>query len=224
MNIVLLKSKTDKANITTQQNCIIKYANHHGISLDVTEIEGSRVSDILEERKEFKGFLRSLNENDTVLIHDLWVFSSDMGELTKIIECLLKRSINIVICTSSAVICDNSSPLEVMTILSKFREDNLIEKEKLAQGRPKGRMSKSKFDANRTEIVKLLEDGNSVSKISRILEVSRTSLKDYINSRGLKALVEAKRIHLKKRVVLPSKKKTEKKEECTLIKENEGTN
>lgn len=219
MNIVLLKSDTDAVNITSQQNHIIKYANHHGIRLDTTEIESSNKTDTLEERKEFKGFLRSLDDNDTVLIYDLWVYSKDMGELTKIIECLLKRDIKTIICSSSQSINYDTSPLAVMTILSKFREKNLIEKEKLSQGRPKGRMSKSKFDSKRSKIVQLLEDGYSVSKISRTLEVSRTSLKDYINSRGLKDLVEAKRIHLTKRVTPPSKvQPTVDKEECELIK------
>lgn len=223
MNIALLKSNTDKVNITTQQNTIIKYARLHGISLDATEIEGSDDSCVLEERKEFKGFLRSLSKNDTILIYDLWTFSKDMGELTKIIECLLIRSISTIICSSQSHIGVQTSPLELITILSNFRENNLIEKTKSSQGRPKGRMSKSKFDNNRVEIVRLLEEGNSVSAISRILGVSRTSLKDYINSRGLKELVEAKKIHLNNTKKVLSKKKKVNSDECALIQENKGT-
>ncbi len=219
MNIVLLKSKTDKANMIVQQNNIIKCARHNGISLDSTEIDGSDSSKILEDRQEFKGFLRSLNDNDNVLIYDLWVFTDDIGELTKILECLLQRSVITYICNQNIRIGKETPVLEVLTILSQFREKNLIKNKEIAQGRPKGRMSKSKFDGQRTEIIKLLEDGNAVSKISRELGVSRTSLKDYINSRGLKDLVEAKKALLAKdQISYKTQINTiSNKDECTLI-------
>jgi len=218
MNIALLKSKTDKVNITTQQESIIRWARLNAVRLDTTEIEGSDNSTILEARSEFKGFLRSLNLNDTILIYDLWVFSNDMGELTKVLECLLKRDINIHICSLNVTIDKNTTPLELMSILAQYREKNLLEKVEKSQGRPKGRMSKSKFDSSRAEIINQLSLGDSVSKISRTLGVSRTSLKDYINSRGLKELVEAKKSLLKKPVIKTEKQKKNSTEECSLIK------
>lgn len=221
MNIALLKSKTDKANIIAQQNTIIKCARNSGISLDSTEIEGSDSSKVLEERKEFKGFLRSLNDNDSVLVYDLWVFSDDIGELTKILECLLNRSVTTYVCSQNTRIGNDTPVLDVLAILSDHREKTLVKNKEIAQGRPKGRMSKSKFDGQRTEIIKLLEEGNAVSKIARTLEVSRTSLKDYINSRGLKDLVEAKKTLLTKKQIEKPQNTISKKEECTLIK---GTN
>ncbi len=218
MNIVLLKSKTDRVNITTQQESIIRYARLNGIRLDTTEIEGSDESSILENRSEFKGFLRSLNCNDTVLIYDLWVFSNDIGEIVKVLECLLTRDINTHICSQNLTIDGNSTPLEVLTILSNFREKILVKKLENSQGRPKGRMSKSKFDPYRVQIIEQLTIGHSVSKISRTLGVSRTSLKDYINSRGLKDLVEAKKVLLDKEPVKKVKQIVNIKKECTLIK------
>lgn len=223
MNIALLKSKTDKANIIVQQNTIIKCARHSGINLDSTEIESSDSSKVLEDRSEFKGFLRSLNDFDTILIYDLWVFTEDIGELTKILECLLQRSITTYICDQNISLSAETSALDVLTVLSQYREKNLIKNKEISQGRPKGRMSKSKFDGQRTEIIKLLEEGNAVSKIARVLEVSRTSLKDYINSRGLKDLVEAKKTLLNKEQNLYKEQNNtiKKTKECTLIK---GTN
>jgi len=218
MNTALLKSKTDIINITTQQKSIIRYARLNGIRLDTTEIEGSSKTSALEDRSEFKGFLRSLNYNDTVLIYDLWVFSEDMGEITKVLECLLKRDISTHICSQNLTIDKNSTPLEILTILSQFREKNLVKKPENLQGRPKGRMSKSKFDQYRVEIIEQLTLGYSVSKISRLLEVSRTSLKDYINSRGLKDLVEAKKVLLDKNPIKKVKNTINVQEECTLIK------
>ncbi len=222
MNIVLLKTKSVDVNITTQQSAVIKYAKHHGYSIDITEIEASELDENLENRKKFKGFLRSLNEGDTILIYDLWVFSKDIGELVKVFECLLKRDISTVICSSNSEITKDTTSLEVVSILSSFREKNLKAKKDLTQGRPKGRMSKSKFDVYRAKIISLLEEGISVSQIARILEVSRTSLKDYINSRGLKDLVQAKKSLLKESIKSKRAKNKISTEECTLIKENKG--
>jgi len=220
VNTALLKEKTDKANIILQQNTIIKYAKHHQIRLDSTEIEGSDSTKVLEERQELKGFLRSLNNNDNLLIYDLWVLTDDVGELTKILECLLERSITIYICNLNLVIATTTPVLEVLTLLAQYRAKTLIKNKEIIQGRPKGRMSKSKFDSYRTQIIEYLEDENSVSKIARILDVSRTSLKDYINSRGLKDLVAAKKALLlkKDKVAIPKIKNSQPKEECTLIK------
>lgn len=219
MNTALLKGKTDKANIILQQNAIIRYAKHHQIRLDSTEIEGSDSTKALEERQELKGFLRSLNNNDNLLIYDLWVLTDEVGELTKILECLLDRSITVYICNLNLVVSTTTPVIEVLTLLVQYREKTLIKNKEIAQGRPKGRMSKSKFDIYRTQIIQYLEDNDSVSKIARTLNVSRTSLKDYINSRGLKDLVTAKKTLLTKdRIAIPKTNNSQPKEECTLIK------
>lgn len=219
MNTALLKGKTDKANIILQQNAIIRYAKHHQIRLDSTEIEGSDSTKVLEERQELKGFLRSLNNNDNLLIYDLWVLTDEVGELTKILECLLDRSITVYICNLNLVVSTTTPVIEVLTLLVQYREKTLIKNKEIAQGRPKGRMSKSKFDIYRTQIIQYLEDNDSVSKIARTLNVSRTSLKDYINSRGLKDLVTAKKTLLTKdRIAIPKTNNSQPKEECTLIK------
>jgi DNA-binding CsgD family transcriptional regulator len=71
--------------------------------------------------------------------------------------------------------------------LNELRQE---EKEKTHHiGRPKGSKSSSKFDIYQTQILRLLGEGMSVSAIARELEVSRSSLKDYIESRGIKELV-----------------------------------
>jgi response regulator of citrate/malate metabolism len=56
-------------------------------------------------------------------------------------------------------------------------------------GRPKGSKSSSKFDIHLEKIIDLLKQRHSVSEIARILGVSRSSLKDYVESRELKEVV-----------------------------------
>ncbi len=219
MNIVLLKNRVDEPNITVQQKQIMKYAHHHNLKIDTTEIENSNPLLELEERKEFKGFLRSLETGDHLLIFDITTFSESVEELVKVFECLLKRSISVHLAECNTLIETNTKPLILLELLCKQRELNKqLEKEK-AQGRPKGRMSKSKFDIYRPRVIELLEAKTSVSEIAKILGVSRTSLKDYINSRGLKDLVKAKISLLKspKKHAIAIKSKPPK--ECSLIKD-----
>lgn len=228
MNIVLLKNKTDDPNITVQQKQILKYAHHHGLHIDTTEIENSNPLLELDERKEFKGFLRSLEKNDHLIIFDLFTFSDKLGELIKVLECLLARSITVHLANANTLISDTSKPLHLIELLSKQAEfSKKMEKEKV-QGRPKGRMSKSKFDIYRPRIIEFIEKNTSVSEISKILGVSRTSLKDYVNSRGLKDLVKAKISFLKSSKKQAFIVSANKDKECSLIKitplEKEGIN
>lgn len=219
MNIVLLKNKSSDSSITIQQKQILKYAHHHGLDIDTTEIENSDQGIELEERKEFKGFLRSLEKNDHLIIFDPFTFSANTEELVRVFECLLKRFITIHIANLNTAIDTNSKPLALLELLSKQSEiAKNIEKEKI-QGRPKGRMSKSKFDIYRAEVLELLENHKSVSDISKTLNVSRTSLKDYINSRGLKDLVKAKVSLLKSSKKQPLNVKIRPQKECSLIHE-----
>lgn len=78
--------------------------------------------------------------------------------------------------------------VDIFPLLNELRQES---KEKNTQiGRPKGSKSSSKFDVYHVKIVSLMSEGMSVSAISRELDVSRSSLKDYIESRGIKDLVQ----------------------------------
>lgn len=219
MIIALLKNRNDDSNITIQQKQILKYAHHHDFKIDTTEIESSDSSLGLEDRKEFKGFLRSLSTNDHIVIFDLITFSPHIEELVKVFECLLTRSISIHIADANICINADTKPLVLLELLVKQRDTNKHTEVEKTQGRPKGRMSKSKFDIHRPYIIELIEEKTSISEIAKILHVSRTSLKDYVNSRGLKDLVKAKISLLKtsKKEILTSKSTVVK--ECSLTKQ-----
>lgn len=220
MAIILLKNITDKVNILEQQNFMLSYAKKNRIAIDTTELETSDHKKPLEDRMELKGFLRSLNVNDTLLVYDFWVLSFRVDDLVKICECLLQRNITLHICSKKEIFSTDSTALHVLSVLSKERTESKEEKKTLGQGRPKGRMSQSKFDRYRSKIISYLEEGYSVSKIADILNVKRTSLKDYINSRNLKVLAKTKQELLgatpKK---IHAKKVTSKK--CDLIANKE---
>ena len=115
-----------------------------------------------------------------------WSVSTD--ELVKVINCMLSHNVNLWIVDVNMLFNRESNMVDIFPLLDMLREDK---KEKTQNiGRPKGSKSSSKFDVYHSEVVSLLSEGYSVSAIARELEVSRSSLKDYIESRGIKELVE----------------------------------
>jgi DNA invertase Pin-like site-specific DNA recombinase len=220
--VILLKNGDFQSNITTQQKQILKYALANGFSINATEIDNSSNETLLEERKSLKGFLRSLKPNNTVLVYDLWSLTHKVDELVKIFECMLRRNITLHVCNKHLIISRQTPLFDVLDILAKQRELNLNPLKEFHAGRPKGRMSRSKFDDNRAAIVDMLEAGASVNSIAAEFGFSRSSLKDYINSRELKELAAIKKTlpkhDIKKSNILTAHKngKNEPKE-CALI-------
>jgi DNA invertase Pin-like site-specific DNA recombinase len=177
------------SNLSQQQRAILSFALTQGLQIDKEVIEYSTKNRPIEEREEFEKFLHSLNENeDRIIIDHLAILSDVVEELVKVINCMLSRGITLYIASSGTVITKQTPLVEVFPLLNDLRE---AQKAKTGQiGRPKGSRSSSKFDVYQAQIITLLKEGMSVSAIARELNVSRSSLKDYIESRGIRDLVE----------------------------------
>ncbi len=191
MVIAFLRGKNKLFSTSAQQEFIIKYAKNHKISIDITEIDNDLSSQVLETRKTLLNILKSLKKGDTILIYDLWIFSQKAGELTKVFDCIFRHHLKVHICKKDLIIDDKIPSIIIINLLSMQREQNLIDK-KIDIGRPKGSISKSKFDKFKSQIVSMICENLSVSEIAKRLKVSRSSLKDYINSRSLKELAKSK--------------------------------
>jgi len=119
-------------------------------------------------------------------VYDFWVLSSKVGELVKLFTCFFKKSITLINCSKNIMIDKNTPSLLSLGVINEFRDETLKEVDVIKSGRPRGSISKSKFDKLRNEILNSLKKGDAVSKIARELGVNRSSLKDYINTRNLK--------------------------------------
>jgi len=188
MVIAFLRGKIRDYSISNQQEYILEYAQKHAIAIEMTELDNSLPTTSLEEREVLLSLLKSLKKNDTLLVYNNATFSKKVGELAKIFNCILKHDITVHICEQNLIINKETSAAFLLNMLSEQRELN-ITREVASIGRPRGSFSKSKFDKYKAEIVKMLEENLSVSEIAKRLEVSRSSLKDYINSRSLKEIV-----------------------------------
>jgi DNA invertase Pin-like site-specific DNA recombinase len=215
MVIAFLRGKNREFSVSSQQDYIIDYAQKNSISIDKAELDNSTNTTLLDNRDEFLTLLKVLKKSDIILIYDLWVFATKVSELSKVFDCIFKHDIIVHICKSNIIINTSTSAGYMLSILSKQREAN-IKSKTISLGRPKGSFSKSKFDQYKDEIVKMLEEKLSVSEIAKRLGVSRSSLKDYINSRSLKEIVELQNITMSKSEDDLQELKDEYSKKCSL--------
>jgi len=188
MTYAYLRQMPDNNNMSEQQRNILSFSLTQNIDIDKEVIEYSSKNHLIEERKKFEAFMHSLEEGNTLVIDTLSVLSDRAEELIKIINCMLSRRIDLYIASSKTLLNKETTVVEVFPLLNDLREAQKAKSNQI--GRPKGSRSSSKFDVYQPKIISFLKEGLNVSAIARELEVSRSSLKDYIESRGIRELVE----------------------------------
>lgn len=175
-------------HLADQQRDILSFSLQENLKIDKEVVEYATKNLLIDEREEFEEFLQSMQDGNTVIVSSLFILSDRAEELIKVINCMLSHNVTLWIVDSNMRMNKETQMVDIFPLLNKLRQE---EKEKTNQiGRPKGSKSSSKFDVYRGEIISLLGEGESVSAIARELKVSRSSLKDYIESRGIKELVE----------------------------------
>ena len=188
MNYAYLRQMPDSHSMSEQQRKILSYALSKGLEIDKEVVEYSNKNNLIEDRDKFETFLQSMEEGSVVLVDSLSSLSNRAEEMIKVINCMLRRKIVLHIASAQTVMNRETSVVEIFPLLNDLREE---QKSKSTQiGRPKGSRSSSKFDAYQPQVIRFLKEGMNVSAIARELGVSRSSLKDYIESRGLRELIE----------------------------------
>ena len=172
----------DAAHDQLQQ--INSYAIARGLIIDDEFIDQTSQNKRLSERGSVTKYFQSKSEV-TLLVYDVWVLSTNMEDLVQMFSCLLKNKFSVHFIKQSVVISQQSSVMLVLGLIDQLRQ-TLQGESKRVIGRPKGSKSNSKFDKHINDIISYIKEKKSVSEMSRLLEVSRSSLKDYIESRELK--------------------------------------
>lgn len=172
----------DAAHDQLQQ--INSYAISHGLIIDDEFIDQTSQNRRLSERTSVTKYFQSKSDA-TLLVYDVWVLSTNMEDLVQMFSCLLKHRFKVHFIRQSVVISQQSSVMLVLGLIDQLRH-TLQGESKRVIGRPKGSKSNSKFDVYINEIISYIKEKKSVSEMARILNVSRSSLKDYIESRELK--------------------------------------
>ncbi|MFZ2967695.1 MAG: recombinase family protein [Sulfuricurvum sp.] len=188
MVVSYIRPDKDFDNVYEQLKLINAYSDQKDLPIDKEMIDQFSQNKRLSERHNVVELFRSL-KGDTLLVYDVWVLSTNIEDVVQMTSCLLKNG-NTIHCVKQGISVNaHSDIMVVLGLIDQLRQ--LVQKEdKKVIGRPKGSKSVSKFDLQLEMIVSLLKEGRSVSEIARQMNVSRSSLKDYVESRELKALVQ----------------------------------
>ncbi|MFA5215169.1 recombinase family protein [Sulfuricurvum sp.] len=187
MTVSYIRPDKDFDGVYEQLKLINGYVDQKGISIHEELVDQTSQSKRLIDRDEVVRFFRTLN-GDTLIVYDTWTLSSDIEDLVQMFSCLLKNNNTIHFVKQGVVIDRKSDTMVVLGLIDQLRQV-LQDDAKKGIGRPRGSKSSSKFDIHLDSILGLLKKGKSVSEIARVLGVSRSSLKDYIESRELKEVV-----------------------------------
>jgi DNA invertase Pin-like site-specific DNA recombinase len=179
-----LRSDSHFTGVYEQLKMISAYAKKHELVVEDEMVDQLSQNNRLSEREDAVRFMRA-HQHDTLLIYDLWVLSSNIEDVVQMLSCLFKNDIEIHLIRPSIVLNTQSDIIVAFGLVDQLRQ-TIQSVEKKLIGRPKGSRSSSKFDPYLEEILQFLREGKSVSEIARMLGVSRSSLKDYIESRELR--------------------------------------
>ncbi len=190
MIISYIRPDKDFENIYEQLTQITAYCDRHALKIDKELVDQSSLNKRIHERHEVVTFFRSL-QNDVLIVTDAWTLSSNIEDIVQMLSCLLRNGMSIHLVKPGLIIDRSSDTMVVLGVIDQLRQ-MVQHDDKKGIGRPKGSRSSSKFDPLIDQILFFLKEKKNVSFIARELGVSRTSLKDYIESRELKELISQK--------------------------------
>jgi DNA invertase Pin-like site-specific DNA recombinase len=187
MVVSYIRSDKNFENVIEQLKIIGAYCDRENLVVDKEMIDQTFQNKRIIQRNEVVELFRSLH-NDTLLVYDTWVLSANIEDVIQMMSCLLRNGVEIHFVKSEIVIDRQSDTMVVLGLIDQLRQ-TIQNEEKKEIGRPRGSKSSSKFDLFLEQIIGELKQGRNVSDIARLLNVSRSSLKDYVESRALKELV-----------------------------------
>ncbi len=199
MVIAYLRVTIDKQHLERQKDEITRYASANGLEISkwITDIvDGKRKE---SEPTQFR-VLDRMKKGDKVIITDIARFGRTLSEvMTLLSKCttlgvhvysindryLLDDSLNTEVVSTT---CNLVSEIEhhLMSVRTKEALNHKKEKEGLQLGRPKGTDAKqSLLDANKDEVMNMLERGDTVVMICKHFNVSRNTYYQFKRNYGI---------------------------------------
>ena len=223
LTYALIRQLSGDESLLQQRAAIVAYAERKGLTLESEMIEFERAGRPLKERRAFQDFLHSLREGDQLVIERIEVLGQTMEEVIVVINCMLSHAITLHIVLPDLRVEKETGLARILPMIVRLDETREVRKRDNRVGRPRGRRSASKFDIHLPRIMEGLKADKSVSAIARELEVSRSSLKDYIESRHLKEILDDSWLERAKRNHRITVAAEPEELACTLNNENRKT-
>ena len=198
--IAYLRVSTVQQDAGSQRLAILEYARKHGFLVD-DFVEATARGQSSAKHRRLDELIGTLKRGDRLVVSELSRLGRSLGQVVAVLDSFAKAGIA-VIAIKESVRVEGKQDIQtkVMTTLfalfAEVERDLISERtrEGLAQarasgkklGRPKGSPGVSRPDGKEDEIRQFIELGVSRTAIARITGVSRSTLYDFMATRGLK--------------------------------------
>jgi DNA invertase Pin-like site-specific DNA recombinase len=201
--VAYIRVSTTGQDLSNQKLAILDYAHRNKMTVNEF-VEVTMSSQQPQGKRRIDETIAKLAEGDTLLVSELSRLGRSLGQIIQILDTLVKQKIKF-IAIKESISFDGKQDLKTKVMIALFGlfaevERDLISertKEGLAAarmkgkllGRPKGAIGKSKLDGKEPEIKIFLQKKVSKASIAKIMDISRTALYHFIESRHLAAPV-----------------------------------
>ena len=197
--VAYLRVSTRSQDLATQKLAILEFSQKRRVPIDHF-IESQLSSRTSPRARRLEELLETLQPGDRLLVGELSRLGRSLGQVIHIVDTLVQRQIHF-IAIKEGIEFDGQQDLRTKVMIALFGlfaevERDLISertKEDLAAakakgtrlGRPKGALGPSKLDGKELDIRGLLGKGVSKASIAKILDVSRSALYHFIETRQI---------------------------------------
>lgn len=197
--IAYIRVSKDSQDCKSQKLAILDFAHKENIKID--EFLEIQISSRKTPNERKIDSLMNLGQGNMLIVSEMSRIGRSVGEVVTTIDRIIASGVQFIAIKENIKIKDRQDlhTKVMITMFSLFAEverelNSLRTKEALASlkaegiklGRPKGSLGSSKLDGKDMEIKKLLRLKVSKTSISKILEVDRSTLENYIEKRQLK--------------------------------------
>lgn len=188
-----VRVSTGKQSTESQKYEIEKYAESHGLKIDVF-VDETVSGTISVENRQFNKIFKKAKRGDAIICTEVSRIGRSMRDIAKTMQFCIDRGISLITIKENYVLDDSPSSKLILTVYSFTAETerNLISertREGLAVkkrmgcklGRPLGAKNNTYIlDAHRDEIVRMLKSGKSKASIARKFKVNISTLYSFI--------------------------------------------
>ena len=197
--VAYVRVSTEKQELDTQRLAILEYAHQRGIQ--TTQFIQSQMSSRSSPKERLLDqLLEVLEPQDTLIVSELSRLGRSLGQIIQFIDELVKKKIHF-LSLKEEISLSGQGDLKTKVMIAMFGLFAEIERELISQrtkegmarakargrkpGRPKGSKGIPKLLGKNEEIKSLLKKGISKVSISKIMEVSRSTLRSFLKKQGL---------------------------------------
>ena len=194
-----IRVSTDRQTVDNQRLAILDYCHRNQFQVD-DWIDVKMSSRRTPAQRRIDELLERLKEGDRLIVAELSRLARSVGQIAVTVSTLLKKKVRF-ISIKESISLNGGQDMQAKVMITMFSLFSEIERDLISErtkeglkraraegkllGRPKGTIGKSKLDGKEDEIKTFLKGGINKTNIARYLNVSWSTLENFIKTRKL---------------------------------------